>query len=116
MNPPFGPWSSALGAGLSPRLSTFWKRRLALLGPARTAPDTLTRRDWLKLGIVGTVACAVPTLHLASAEGPAGAKAPGAGKIYLHADFNTGDGNDDSLKGIFAIDPESAARTKVCDF
>ena len=27
----FGPWSSALGDGLSPHLSSFWKRRLTLL-------------------------------------------------------------------------------------
>ena len=33
----FGPWSSALGDGQSPHLSTFWKRRLALLASARTA-------------------------------------------------------------------------------
>src|SRR5262249_552599 len=110
MNPPFGPWSSALGAGLSPQLSTFWKRRLSLLGPAPKAPQALTRRDWLKLGAAGAAACAVPTLHLASAEGPDGPLASGAGKIYLHANYNTGEGDDDALKGVFAIDPETAAR------
>ncbi len=71
----FGPWSSALTEGLSPHLRTFWKRRLELLGSARAARPALTRRDWLKLGVGGAAACALPTLHPASAEGPDLAKA-----------------------------------------
>jgi hypothetical protein len=84
----FGPWSSALDDELSPHLSTFWKRRLALLGPARAARWTLTRRDWLNLGLACAGACALPTLHLASADGPGVANRPPEGKIYLQADFS----------------------------
>ena len=51
----FGPWSSALGDGLSPHLSTFWKRRLALLASARRARPALTRRDWLTLAAASAV-------------------------------------------------------------
>ena len=32
----------------------------------------MSRRDWLKLGAAGTAAWALPTLHLASADGPDG--------------------------------------------
>ncbi len=112
----FGPWSSALTEGLTPHLSTFWKRRLALLGSARAARPALTRRDWLKLGVGGAAACALPTLHLASADGPDPAKAPTAGKIYIQANFKTGEGQDDPRSGVFAVDPVTASRTRVTDF
>ena len=36
----FGPWSSALGDGLSPHLSTFWKRRLAAPRFGPTGPPS----------------------------------------------------------------------------
>ncbi|MEJ7637888.1 MAG: hypothetical protein WKF75_07890 [Singulisphaera sp.] len=112
----FGPWSSALAEGLSPHLSTFWKRRLELLGSAHAARRALTRRDWLKLSVGGAAACAVPTLHLASADGPDVAKGPSPGRIYIQANFKTGGGHDDALAGIFAIDPATATRTRVSDF
>jgi len=110
----FGPWSSALGDGQSPHLSTFWKRRLALLEPARAARPTLSRRDWLKLAAAGAAACALPTLHLATADAPDDAKA--AGKIYLYADLKTGMGDEDSTKGVFAVDPETGSWNKIVDF
>src|SRR5262245_18916268 len=100
MNERFGPWSSALGQGMSPCLSTFWKQRLALLTPVRAARSGLSRRDWLKLGAAGAAACALPTLHLASAEGPAVVEPPAVGKIYVHADWNAGPGNDDAQRGV----------------
>ncbi len=112
----FGPWSSALTEGLSPHLSTFWKRRLELLGSARAARPALTRRDWLKLGVGGAAACALPTLHLASADVPDLARAPSTGRIYIQANFKIGGGQDDSLNGVFAVDPATASRTKVSDF
>jgi tricorn protease-like protein len=110
----FGPWSSALGDGLSPHLSTFWKRRLALLASARASRPTLTRRDWLKMSAVGATACALPTIHFATADEPVVANAADPGKIYIHANLVTGVGND-SVDGIFAVDPETANWTKISD-
>ncbi len=63
----FGPWSSALGDESSAQLSTFWKRRMALLPSAHQARSALTRRDYLRLGAAGVATLAVPTLRLASA-------------------------------------------------
>ncbi len=111
----FGPWSSALDDGLSPRLSTFWKRRLALLGSARAARAGLSRRDSLKLVAAGAAACALPTLHLASADGPDQAKPAAAGKIYVRAAFWVGEGREKADVGIFAIDPATSARVKVLE-
>ena len=112
----FGPWSSALGDGLSPHLSTFWKRRLALLASARRARPALTRRDWLTLAAACAVICALPTFHLAAADGQDDAKSTSTGKIYVYADLKTGPGAADSDKGIFAIDPKTATWIKVSDF
>jgi len=112
----FGPWSSALDDELSPHLSTFWKRRLALLSSVRKARPTLTRRDWLNLGVACTAACALPTFHLALSDVPGAAEAPPVGKIYVLADFNANAGQDAALKGTFAIEPQTGARTRVIDF
>jgi Tol biopolymer transport system component len=112
----FGPWSSALDDGLSPRLSTFWKRRLALLASARAARAGLSRRDWLKLGAVGAAAGALPTLHLASADGPGGTEPAATGKIYVRAAFWVGEGRQKADVGIFAIDPATSARVQVLEY
>jgi dipeptidyl aminopeptidase/acylaminoacyl peptidase len=111
----FGPWSTALGDGPSTHLSTFWKRRLALLGAARSAALSPSRRQRILVCGAALLALMLPTLHLVSAEGPGAAKAPDAGRIYVRANFDTGDGNDETLKGIFAIDPETLTRTRLCD-
>src|SRR5271165_6550862 len=109
----FGPWSTELGESHSPHLSTFWMRRIALLGSARAARRALTRRDWLKLGAAGCAACALPTLRRAAADGAADANGPG--KIYVYAHLKTGaDDNED--KGIFAVDPATANWVKLSDF
>jgi Tol biopolymer transport system component len=112
----FGPWSTALGDGMSPHLSTFWKRRLALLASARAARPMMTRRDCLTLGAACAAACALPTLLPASVDVPDDAKAVAAGKIYVYGELKIGMGDDDSIKGVFAIDPETAAWNKVSDF
>jgi Tol biopolymer transport system component len=112
----FGPWSSALDDGLSPHLSTFWKRRLALLASARRARPALTRRDWLTLAAACAVIGALPTFHLAAADGKDDAKSTSTGKIYVYADLKTGPGAADSDKGIFAIDPKTANWIKLSDF
>jgi hypothetical protein len=110
----FGPWSSALGDGLSPHLSTFWTRRLALLASARRARPALTRRDWLTLAAASAFICALPTFHLATADGPDDARSTSPRKIYVYADLSPGDA--DSEQGIFAVDPRTANWIKVCDF
>lgn len=111
----FGPWSSALGDGLAPRLSSFWKRRLALLASARAAPSALNRRDWLKLGALAASASALPTLDLALAQGRERARPAATSKIYVQGTFKLGPGGSDD-GGIFAIDPSTAAMVKVVDF
>jgi Tol biopolymer transport system component len=112
----FGPWSSALNDGLSPQLSTFWRSRLTQLASVRAARDRLTRRDWLRLGAIGTAACALPTFHLASADGQEDAKPAPTGKIYVYAGLKTGPGAEDSEWGVFAIDPRTAAWTRIIAF
>ena len=105
----FGPWSSALGDGLSPHLSTFWKRRLALLGVGPSGPPSADaarlaeagRRRRRRLRTVPPCTSPRPT-------GRDDAKPTAAGKIYVYAAFKTGPGADDSDKGIFAIDPETS--------
>ncbi len=111
----FGPWSSALGDGMSPHLDTFWKRRLSLLASTRTARFEPTRRDGLLLGMLAIAAFGLPTLHLASAQSPNLAKSPGPGRIYVRANFNTGQTTDPAQNGLFAIDPGTATRTKLLD-
>ena len=112
----YGPWSTALGDSPSPHLSTFWKRRLALLGSVRTAPVTLSRRDWLKLGSAGAIAWTVPTFHLATADGPNDAKPAAPTKIYALALHKSEPGGGFGNYSIFAIDPETAMLNKIADF
>ena len=115
----FGPWSSALGDVQSPHLSTFWKRRLALLGISPRASPTLSRRDSLKLVAAGAVAWAFPTFHLASADGPDVSSPPRPAGFTLLAFLENperrgrGFGIFATGFGIFAIDPETATLIKV---
>jgi Tol biopolymer transport system component len=83
------------------------------LTTVQAARRTLTRRDWLKLGAAGTAACALPTLHLASAGGPDDPKVADQGKIYVRANFKLGGGEND---GIFVVDPETSNWTKITEF
>jgi TolB protein len=115
MNERFGPWSSALGGELSPHLSTFWKRRLTLLASARSARLGVSRRDCLKLGAAGVAACALPTLHIASADDPKVASPAGSGTIYVWANLRTGEG-EGWVMGLFAVDPETSTYNKISDF
>lgn len=110
----YGPWSSALGDGHSPRLSTFWKRRLAMLSAAREAPTALSRRDWLKLGAAGVAAGSVPTLLLARPSGPDDAEPEGPGTIYIQA-IEEGPDDGDHNAGVFAIDPEAETWRRISD-
>ena len=84
----FGPWSTALGSGLSHPLSAFWTERMGRLRDSGLHKARLTRRDWLRLGTAGAALGAIPTLRLASAEGRSGASEFGnalRNKIVVYA-------------------------------
>ncbi len=70
MSDTYGPWATALDVGSAPRLSTFWKRRLAMLQSASQSRRSLTRRSTLWLVGVGILACMLPTFHVFSAAPP----------------------------------------------
>ena len=108
----FGPWSSALNDGPSTRLSTFWKRRLAMLASARSARLGLSRRNWLKLGAAGAATGTLPTLRFAPAGAPVpdDARPAAGGKIYARVIFiHPAPGGPRADMGLFAIDPTTGA-------
>jgi hypothetical protein len=70
----FGPWATALETGSSARLSTFWRRRMALLNEARKAALGTTRYGMAVLAIAACATLAMPTLYLSHA--PAAVAAP----------------------------------------
>lgn len=111
----FGPWSSALGDNQAPGLDTFWKRRLTMLATSRSARRSLRPGERLCLGLAALAALAVPTLHLANADSRADDRPAGTGKIYARANFNAPGEQDGALSGLFAIDPDTATRTKLAD-
>jgi len=78
----FGPWSSSLGGEGSPRLSTFWRRRMSRLPGAYAARPGVSRREWLQLTAAGAAACALPTLREAAVRA-SGADEPGPGRIFI---------------------------------
>ncbi|QDV35049.1 TolB family protein [Tautonia plasticadhaerens] len=112
----FGPWSSALGDGHSQRLSTFWRRRMLMLAPTRSAPTAPSRRDWLALGVSCVAAAALPTLLLATPEPPAASQDDGPGTIYVQAIAQVdSDAFRVQIAGVYAIDPEAETRERVTD-
>jgi HEAT repeat protein len=69
----FGPWATTVDVGRGPRLSTFWKRRLAMLHATGQSRGSVTRRTVLALTAAGILACALPTFRgLAVATGEEG--------------------------------------------
>lgn len=63
MKPTFGPWSTAMGTGNHPELSTFWKRRMTRLHQLKvTRPKSLVR-DVLAAFAAGVPLFFVPTFH-----------------------------------------------------
>jgi Tol biopolymer transport system component len=105
----FGPWFSALGDGHSQRLSTFWKRRMAMLAITRSAPAAPSRRDRLTLGVCCLAAAALPTLLLATPEDPAAPQEDGPGTIYLQV-FPW-----DGPEGVYAVDLKAERWEQVSD-
>jgi Tol biopolymer transport system component len=106
MRESFGPWATALGAEL--RLSTFWRRRLGRLASARSSAAVLSRRDCLRLGVVGAGALALPGLRRAGAVPPP--ERPG--RIFVTARTIGARGTPSAL---IAVDPKEGTWTEVLD-
>ena len=111
----YGPWSSAHGDGISPHLSTFWRRRLQLLSTARAARPGLSRRDCLKLGAAGAAFLALPTLRSSSAVGPSADGEADPGTIFVQGLFPVGP-NNARADGLFAVDPETGSMIDLLEF
>lgn len=60
MNRQFGPWATSLGCGRRAQLSTFWKRRLALLPAAGSNAPRSSARIVAGLGMLLVVAVMLP--------------------------------------------------------
>jgi hypothetical protein len=74
MKDSFGPWTTAIDTGSSAQLSTFWKRRLAMLPAVSHASLVVSRRGRLLLAAAAAMTLALPTLYLL----PAVARVPDA--------------------------------------
>jgi Tol biopolymer transport system component len=129
----FGPWATAASAGSKAHLSTFWKRRLAMLPATHRSSTRLGGRVILLLLITAGMVWALPTLWESSvattqaADGPAVAEGEPStsdassakpGTIYLCGNLKTIPGageNARELRGIFAVDPEYGAWRQITD-
>lgn len=65
MNSSFGPWSTAFDSGAQHQLSTFWKRRLALLPALGDSPQRVARRSAVLLGSLALLVLGLPTFERA---------------------------------------------------
>src|SRR5262245_24284559 len=81
-----GPWTTAMHAGGAATLSSFWKRRMAMLSRVATGRPSLSRRSALLLLVAGAAACAIPTWYgsPAAAE-PRGGELDGTWKAVSEA-------------------------------
>jgi hypothetical protein len=68
----FGPWATAMAPG--PRLSTFWKRRMAMLATISSTPPRSGRGQRARLSLLLGLLVAVPTVFAVGP--PAAAPAP----------------------------------------
>jgi HEAT repeat protein len=94
MRSSFGPWATTMDVGRGPRLSTFWKRRLAMLHATGQSRRSLTRRTALALTVAGILACALPTFRgLAIATGGEGPPSKAAQQGQVSAAENPGPEN-----------------------
>ena len=69
MNYSFGPWTTAMDSGSGGQLSTFWKKRMAMLPIVRHSPTIVTRRSRLLLTATATLALVLPTVYLSRTRG-----------------------------------------------
>ncbi len=112
----YGPWTTAMHSGAAARLSTFWKRRMAMLSGVSRSRSGLTRRAVVLLLLVGATVCALPTLQIAPAAAePADAKATDkkpTGRIYVNVIVQA----DDAFQStIVAIESTTGKWKRVCD-
>ncbi len=63
----YGPWATLIVAGQNPQLSTFWRRRLAMLVHVSRTSRALSRRSVALLVAVAMSVGLLPTLRLAPA-------------------------------------------------
>ena len=63
----FGPWATTLDAGTSAGLSTFWKKRMAMLAPTRKTLPGVSPRAILPLLLAAAATLAAPTFYLSPA-------------------------------------------------
>jgi hypothetical protein len=63
-NQQFGPWATMFETGPRARLSTFWKRRMAMLPSTASAEKTLARRVRFLLLFAACAAISAPTVYL----------------------------------------------------
>jgi hypothetical protein len=82
MNRSFGPWSTAMDTGAHPELSTFWKRRLAMLPLLGQTASRVSRRAVLTLVVLAVVALLLPTLHWVNDRNAEGRDRPPAVEYY----------------------------------
>jgi hypothetical protein len=62
MNNSFGPWSTAMNTGADVQLSTFWKRRMAMLPVLCESAPRTSRRVMLLIVVPAAATIALPTL------------------------------------------------------
>ena len=62
MNTSFGPWSTAMSTGADVQLSTFWKRRMAMLPLLCESAPRTSRRLFLLIAVAAVATIALPTL------------------------------------------------------
>jgi hypothetical protein len=62
MNTSFGPWTTAMNTGADVQLSTFWKRRMAMLPVLCESAPRTSRRLYLLLAVAAAATIALPTL------------------------------------------------------
>jgi hypothetical protein len=72
----FGPWAIALDTNIVTRLSTFWRKRMAMLNATRITVRDTSRRAILTVAITAGATLAMPTLYFSPPV--AGAAAPDA--------------------------------------
>ena len=96
----FGPWSTAIGSGTNLRLSTFWKRRIAMLQRTRQSRFVPGRKTVLCLVIMAITVGTLPLIQFAAPfeqpaigqenetrKAPKQTKAPTEGVNYLIIPF-----------------------------
>src|SRR5664279_2476183 len=75
-NQDFGPWATMFDTGPRARLSTFWKRRMAMLPSTAGAEKRVSRRVGFVVLLVAIAALSAPTFYLMRAPQAKAGKPP----------------------------------------